>query len=62
MVMGEGFGGHGRVGLVVCGGRLFYVWCTYVRYRGACVSMFVRWCVYERVKARYYFNSKQDSI
>ena len=60
MVMGEGFGGHGRVGLVVCGGRLFYVWCTYVRYRGACVSMFVRWCVYERVKARYYFNSKQD--
>ena len=32
MVMGEGFGGHGRGGLVVCGGggRLFYVWCTYV--------------------------------
>ena len=30
MVIEEGFGGHGRVGLVVCGGRLFYVWCTYV--------------------------------
>ena len=59
MVMGEGFGGHGRVGLVVCGGRLFYVWCTVTVWR-----VFVRWCV--RVVGRlgkqdmYYLNSKRD--
>ena len=31
--------------LFVVVSRLFYLWCTY---RGACVSMFVRWCMYER--------------
>ena len=63
MVMGEGFGGHGQVGLVVCGGRLFYVWCTYyvhTRYRVACVCSLV--CTSCRLGKQdmYYLNSKRD--
>ena len=74
MVVGEGFGSHCWVGLVVCGGggRLFYVWCTYVptprereEYLGTLLwrRVFVRWCVQAVRRGKqdmYYLNSKRD--
>ena len=59
--MGEVFGGHGRVGLFVCGGRLFYVWCTYVRYRGCVRSLVCTSCEAGK-QDMYYLNSKRGTV
>ena len=62
MVVGEGFGCHGWVGLVVCVGVGFFVVVVYdvcyPKNSAACV----RYLYVRSLVCRYYFNSSKISI